>query len=70
LPRSWQKQKIKKGKKEMLKIQIFELFRVVLVINTIKIIENEKNKIEIIILKKSEKYDKREIEEVLNTALR
>tara|TARA_B100001059_G_scaffold226438_1_gene254788 strand:- start:3469 stop:3669 length:201 start_codon:yes stop_codon:yes gene_type:complete len=52
------------------KNSVLLIISVVLVINTIKIIENEKNKIEIIILKKSEKYDKREIEEVLKTALR
>lgn len=52
------------------KNSVLLIISVVLVINTIKIIENEKNKIEIIILKKSDKYDRREIEEVLNTALR
>ncbi len=46
------------------------MISVVLLTNAIKIIENEKSIIEIIILKKSEKYDKREIEEVLRTALR
>jgi hypothetical protein len=41
-----------------------------LVINAIKIIEKEKNKMEIIILKNSEKYENLEMDEVLNTALR
>tara|TARA_B100000768_G_C11237299_1_gene357820 strand:+ start:1250 stop:1372 length:123 start_codon:yes stop_codon:yes gene_type:complete len=40
------------------------------VINAIKTIESDKNTIEIIILKKSEKYDKCETEEVLRTAFR
>ena len=56
--------------KRNVKNSVFSIISVVLVINTIKIIENEKNKIETIILKKSDEYDKREIEEVLNTALR
>tara|TARA_B100000767_G_C19609631_1_gene469270 strand:+ start:203 stop:325 length:123 start_codon:yes stop_codon:yes gene_type:complete len=38
--------------------------------NVIKIIDNEKNIIEITILKKSEKYEKCEIEEALSKALK
>ena len=56
--------------KRNVKNSALSIISVVLVINTIMIIENEKNKIEIMILKKSEKYDKCEIEEVLNTTLR
>tara|TARA_B110000008_G_scaffold177669_1_gene177159 strand:- start:573 stop:773 length:201 start_codon:yes stop_codon:yes gene_type:complete len=56
--------------KRNVKNSVLLMISVVLLTNAIKIIENEKSIIEIIILKKSEKYDKREIEEVLRTALR
>ena len=46
------------------------MISVVFVMNVIKIIDNEKNIIEITILKKSEKYDKCEIEEVLSKTLK
>jgi len=46
------------------------IISVVFVINAIKTIESERKIIEIIILKKREKYVKYEIDEVLNIALR
>ena len=46
------------------------MISVVFVMNVIKIIDPEKNIIEITILKKSEKYNKCEIEEVRNKTLK
>ena len=56
--------------KRKIKNSLLLMISVVLVTNVIRIIENEKNKIQIMILKKSERYVKCEIEEVLKTALR
>tara|TARA_B110000008_G_C16898908_1_gene535908 strand:+ start:1035 stop:1235 length:201 start_codon:yes stop_codon:yes gene_type:complete len=46
------------------------IISVVFVINVIKIIDNEKNIIEITILKKSERYEKCAIEDALSKAVK